>query len=129
LEFKFFIQTKLSFDLRIERIFNNKNFFHCQFGSLFIRLGDDDMFSSDLTDEELNSRLSHVQIPCLIAFSCKDEYLPPNVDALKLCSRIQAAIPNSSLLTLPDANHGITAPADIETFVRAVIEFIVKLSM
>ena len=51
--------------------------------SLFDKDGDDDFFSSDLTDEQLRERLGHVsrqggssELDLLAVYSGKDEYVP-----------------------------------------------------
>lgn len=53
--------------------------------ALFSRLGDDDMFSSDLTDAELADRLGHLsRTRSLVLMSGGDEYIPNHVDKAKL---------------------------------------------
>ena len=49
--------------------------------SLYERLGDDDMFSADLTDAEMSARLGHLGgVPALVLLSGADEFMPPEVD-------------------------------------------------
>ena len=66
--------------------------------SLFDVNGDDDFFSSDLTDEELVDRLGHVGKCCthglqlIAAFSKKDEYVPESVDKDILLKRLVSAM-------------------------------------
>lgn len=51
-----------------------------RFLSLAQRLGDDDMFSNDLTEEELESRLRHMRnVPTLAIFSEQDEAVPKSI--------------------------------------------------
>lgn len=60
--------------------------------SLEKRLGDDDMFSSDLTDRELKQQMGHSQhSSALLLCSAKDEYVPPSVygdDAMAFFKRL-----------------------------------------
>ena len=60
--------------------------------------GDDDFFSSDLSDEQLRERLGHIGtfyrepgedcLKVLVAFSGKDEYVPKHVDKHRLLTRL-----------------------------------------
>jgi len=57
--------------------------------------GDDDFFSSDFTDEELQERLGHISklhksrnLKLLLAYSGKDEYVPDHVDKKLLVERM-----------------------------------------
>jgi pimeloyl-ACP methyl ester carboxylesterase len=45
-----------------------------RFHSLVSRFGDDDMFSSDFTDEELKQRLGHIKIPTLVVQSLQGNW-------------------------------------------------------
>ncbi|CAK9198851.1 unnamed protein product [Sphagnum troendelagicum] len=65
--------------------------------SLSAYLGDDDLFSSDLSDGELRTRLGHMsRVPCQVIFSMADEYIPEYVDKAKLLkslsNRVQATV-------------------------------------
>ncbi|KAJ0525034.1 putative fusarinine C esterase SidJ, alpha/Beta hydrolase [Helianthus annuus] len=51
-------------------------------------MGDDDMFSSDLSDDQLKQRLGHMcNTPCQVIFSMADEYVPDYVDKKVLVQR------------------------------------------
>ena len=55
--------------------------------------GDDDMFSSDLTDSELRRALAPVSgVPTLVLASGADEYVPRAVDIDALAGRIAGAV-------------------------------------
>eukprot|EP00741_Cyanophora_paradoxa_P003335 tig00000692_g3241.t1 len=93
--------------------------------SLVGRLGDDDMFSSDLTDAELRSRLGHVAAPTLLLFSLADEYVPAHVDARALAHRIRAALGGPSELVLVEGGrHALPDHADL--LCTSVLAFISK---
>lgn len=111
--------------------------------SLFDINGDDDFFSSDMTDEELYDRLGHVGeagrrsgLRLLAAYSKKDEYVPESVDRDLLLKRLVAAMNGSNEKTdnpddeasavarglmLENANHNLSeGEGDKEEFVEAV---------
>jgi len=95
-----------------------------RFLSLFDIGGEDDLFSSDLTDAELRERLQPLGAkgrPVLIAFSEADQYVPPTVDRSLLVKRLcRAAAPDASPdapshvvgLLIPGADHSLNLPAD-----------------
>ena len=109
--------------------------------SLFDKDGDDDFFSSDLTDEQLRERLGHVsreggsssELDVLAVYSGKDEYVPSFVDKNKLLKRMVDAMndggrcTNAKGLMLPNANHNLSkSEGDARTFVDAVSELLRK---
>jgi hypothetical protein len=108
--------------------------------SLFDKDGDDDFFSSDLTDEQLRERLGHVsrqggssELDVLAVYSGKDEYVPSFVDKDKLLKRMVDAMndggrcTNAKGLMLPNANHNLSkSEGDARTFVDAVGELLRK---
>jgi pimeloyl-ACP methyl ester carboxylesterase len=59
-----------------------------RFLSLNGKQSEDDMFSSDLTQEYMAKRLGHVQCPALLIFSGKDEFYPRRIDVKKLAHKI-----------------------------------------
>jgi hypothetical protein len=102
--------------------------------SLFDVNGDDDFFSSDLTDDQLRERLSHVgkkdELDLIAVFSGKDEYVPSFVDKEVLLTRLVAAMNDSGEekgnnnargLMLEHANHNLSeSEGDGAKFVAAV---------
>lgn len=59
--------------------------------------GDDDLFSSDLTDGQLRSMYGPLaQLPALLLISGSDEYVPAHVDLPALGRRLAAAIGSSA---------------------------------
>lgn len=86
------------------------------------------MFSSDLTVEELQSKLGHVGVPVLIAYSMEDQYVPSHVDKRSLVQRLSNAMPKS-LVCLLDANHSLgNSDYAMDEFVRRVVMFLNGLS-
>ena len=104
--------------------------------------GQDDFFSSDLTDEQLCERLGHVgrkkELDLIAVYSGKDEYVPSFVDKEVLLRRMVKAMNNgveedddngggggggvnARGLMLEDANHNLSkSEGDGARFVAAV---------
>lgn len=107
--------------------------------------GEDDFFSSDLTDEQLRERLGHVgekkELDLIAVYSGKDEYVPSFVDKEVLLKRLVKAMNNgveeeeedddgqvesgkggnARGLMLEDANHNLyKSEGDGARFVSAV---------
>lgn len=96
--------------------------------ALYRRCGDDDVFSSDLTDEELRAALGPLGScgRCLILQSGADEYVPPSVDVPALAARMaSAAGPCVSYKVVEGAKHAMDgregeAAAIISSFVSTL---------
>ena len=111
--------------------------------------GEDDFFSSDLTDEQLRERLGHVsqrgrRLDLIAVYSGKDEYVPSFVDKDILLKRLVKAMNNDNVeddeddaesgeckggnargLMLEDANHNLSeSEGDGARFVAAVGELL-----
>lgn len=95
--------------------------------------GRDDFFSSDLTDDELQERLSHVgdcaNRNILVQFSGSDEYVPESVDKRaildRLCNAMNSQNPVATPLYLENANHNLSlSQGDGDTFVSKVTELL-----
>jgi len=94
-----------------------------RYNSLIDREGDDDLFSSDLSLEELKERLPVVKIPCIIFFSNNDQYVPTHIDCNKLWNNISRGL--NATYYLLDANHSISNSKEaMETFVEKVATFL-----
>jgi pimeloyl-ACP methyl ester carboxylesterase len=75
--------------------------------SLFAKGGDDDMFSSDLTDMELEIHVGHLRnFNAFIIFSMNDEYVPSSIDKRLLLHRL-SRITNAKVLEL-ETNHDLS---------------------
>eukprot|EP00438_Fugacium_kawagutii_P033832 Skav235841 [mRNA] locus=scaffold1931:303367:307513:- [translate_table: standard] len=99
-----------------------------RFDSLTRRMADDDMFSSDLTDSELLEKLGHVNVPCLLAMSLDDEYVPSFVDMTSLCQRLATAMAvgplGSTTSVMLSGGHGVRSSEGQDRFSAAVAEFL-----
>jgi pimeloyl-ACP methyl ester carboxylesterase len=71
--------------------------------------GDDDMFSTDLGDEQLHEKLAGLRgVPTLLLLSGADEYVPANADYMGLGKRMQRAIGHSAqLVVMPGGLHNL----------------------
>eukprot|EP00803_Ostreobium_quekettii_P001668 evm.model.scf_2612.2 EVM.evm.TU.scf_2612.2 scf_2612:17594-20865(-) len=81
-----------------------------RFASLSSRGGDDDMFSSYFSSNELKKLLGHMSLcPCLIVMSGSDEFVPDYVDKQKLGQRFVESIGDSGaeLVVVEGARHGM----------------------
>lgn len=88
------------------------------------------MFSSDLTPEELSQRLGHVNVPTLLAFSAKDEYVPFSVDVPQLAARMKAAMPHAQPCTITHiegAGHALKGHED--QFVTQLLDFMTQAGL
>ena len=83
-----------------------------RFISLYSRLGDEDWFSFDLSQNELNSLYSVINIPFLFVFSLNDQYINYNhEDYNQLIMRIKNANENINVYILKD-DHFIEKSMD-----------------
>ncbi|KAL3799004.1 hypothetical protein HJC23_005143 [Cyclotella cryptica] len=110
---------------------------------LFDVKGDDDFFSSDLSDEELHERLGHIGnlgkktgLRLLAVFSGKDEYVPETIEKEVLLERLVTAMNGGKRnhgaargLLLKNANHNLSdGSGDKEIFVKEVGNLLRTLS-
>uniref|UniRef100_A0A7S3LJA4 Uncharacterized protein n=1 Tax=Aplanochytrium stocchinoi TaxID=215587 RepID=A0A7S3LJA4_9STRA len=93
-----------------------------RFLDLFSKGGRDDMFSSDLSDEELGNALGHMsKLKTIVAVSGRDEYVPLNTYP-KLADRLAAAAgTNAEVLFLKNADHGLSSNSATNEFVNFVV--------
>lgn len=96
------------------------------------KYGKDDYFSSDLTDEELNQRLSHmsqaVTHSIWVVNSGQDEYVPASVSLPAHTERLARAMgPRAYARVLPTGNHNLSLQSsDQQAFVQLVIQELQK---
>eukprot|EP00039_Didymoeca_costata_P005561 m.82484 g.82484 ORF g.82484 m.82484 type:complete len:325 (+) comp12873_c0_seq1:190-1164(+) len=118
------------------------------------KMGPDDKFSSDLSDEELLQQVGHIadtNARALLVFSGADEYVPPaissNFDDLgkKLCSAMcgelatkrvssyykyekDKELKKSNYSIITDGSHALDSPQGVsDTFVTLALDFTLKL--
>ncbi|XP_068660100.1 UPF0613 protein PB24D3.06c-like [Aristolochia californica] len=85
--------------------------------------GDDDMFSSDLTDDQLRLRLGHMSnTPCQVIFSMADEYVPEYVDKKALVDRLCKALGGAEKVEIEWGNHSLSNR--VQEAVQAIIDFV-----
>ncbi|ANZ73210.1 BA75_00472T0 [Komagataella pastoris] len=65
--------------------------------SLMAQRGDDDYFSSYLTDEEFSNTLGAINVPFLLLYSGSDEFVPQAVDSNKLVDRWKEIVQRNGL--------------------------------
>ncbi|XP_022856569.1 UPF0613 protein PB24D3.06c-like isoform X1 [Olea europaea var. sylvestris] len=95
----------------------------CRYHSLCAYNGDDDMFSSDFSEDQLKQKLGHMSnIPCLVMFSMADEYVPDYVDKKALVNRLFRAIGGAEKVEINYGNHSLSNRT--EEAVQAIIEFV-----
>lgn len=95
-----------------------------RYHSLCAYNGDDDMFSSDLSEDQLKQRLGHMcNTPCQVIFSMADEYVPDYVDKKALVDRLCRSIGNAvEKVEIEWGNHSLSNR--VEEAVRAIMDFV-----
>ncbi|KVI01611.1 Protein of unknown function DUF1749 [Cynara cardunculus var. scolymus] len=94
-----------------------------RFHSLCAYMGDDDMFSSDLSDDQLKQRLAHMSnTPCQVIFSMADEYVPDYVDKKALVQRLCKALGGAEKVEIEWGNHSLSNRVD--EAVQAIMQFV-----
>ncbi|KAK8791123.1 hypothetical protein WA158_005754 [Blastocystis sp. Blastoise] len=91
--------------------------------SLSGRLTDDDMFSTDLTDTEMESIFSHINMPTLFIYSSNDQYVPASVNKQKYVHRIDNAIRHCNAYLLQGADHEVSNTMSKTIFLQIVYHF------
>lgn len=100
--------------------------------SLLKENGDDDYFSSNLSDEQLQKTFGSFKTPLLILFSGADEHVPERVDAQKLVVRWCDAVKSSNGTLssasgiVPKAHHNLEQDSEeiVQDMVERVITFV-----
>ena len=95
-----------------------------RFISLYSKLGDEDWFSFDISQDEFNTKYSCVNIPLLLVFSLNDQYVNyTHEDYQKLIKKIENANKNINIYILKD-DHYIENSKD--EFYKLIKEFFRK---
>ncbi|KAL0548293.1 hypothetical protein IC582_012741 [Cucumis melo] len=91
--------------------------------SLCSYMGDDDMFSSDLSDDQLKLRLGHMaNTPCQVIFSMGDEYVPDYVDKKSLVDRLCKAMGGAEKVEIEHGNHSLSNR--VNEAVEVIVDFV-----
>ncbi|XP_077218918.1 alpha/beta-Hydrolases superfamily protein [Tasmannia lanceolata] len=94
-----------------------------RYHSLCAYMGDDDMFSSDLSDDQLRLKLGHMSnTPCQVMFSMADEYVPEYVDKKALVERLCKAMGGTEKVEIEWGNHSLSNR--VEEAVQAILDFV-----
>ncbi|KAG1472211.1 hypothetical protein G6F56_001679 [Rhizopus delemar] len=100
-----------------------------RFYSLAAKGGDDDVFSTDLSDQEILFRFKDVNDPICWVYSENDEFYASKLPKQQVIERFQSLIPAiQTAVIVPEGDHSITKKASQDYFVSVVKDFIQKLS-
>lgn len=104
-----------------------------RWGALIFEGGDDDYFSSDLSEETLRSTFGEIKTPFLIAYSGSEEFVPESVDKNALVSRWQSFSDeefwSKSSGLIPGASHNVSQKPSQEHLFKMVTEFVKEFSL
>ncbi|KAI5969628.1 hypothetical protein CANMA_001291 [Candida margitis] len=82
-----------------------------RFYSLTSKRGDDDFFSSYLTDDDFKKTFGRITVPLLVLYSGSDQFVPSSVNKAELVSRFQRSTPseywNSNSKIIEGATHDL----------------------
>ncbi|KAL7123919.1 hypothetical protein ABFS83_14G014500 [Erythranthe nasuta] len=94
-----------------------------RYHSLCAYNGDDDMFSSDFSDDQLKQKLGHMSnTPTMVMFSMGDEYVPEYVDKKALVERLCRAMGGAEKAEIEHGNHSLSNR--VVEAVEAIIDFV-----
>ncbi|XP_057744923.1 UPF0613 protein PB24D3.06c [Arachis stenosperma] len=94
-----------------------------RYHSLCAYNGDDDLFSSDLSEDQLRMRLGHMSSThCQVIFSMADEYVPDYVNKKELVERLCRAMGGAEKVEIEYGNHSLSNRS--EEAVLAIIDFL-----
>ncbi|XP_059311890.1 UPF0613 protein PB24D3.06c [Lycium barbarum] len=80
-----------------------------RYHSLCAYNGEDDLFSSDFSDDQLRQKLGHMSnTPCQVIFSMGDEYVPDYVDKKSLVDRLCKAMGGAEKVEIEHGNHSLS---------------------
>ncbi|KAJ8565888.1 hypothetical protein K7X08_008464 [Anisodus acutangulus] len=94
-----------------------------RYHSLCAYNGEDDLFSSDFSDDQLKQRLGHMSnTPCQVIFSMGDEYVPEYVDKKALVDRLCKAMGGAEKVEIEYGNHSLSNR--VVEAVEAIMSFV-----
>ena len=99
--------------------------------SLAERLGDDDMFSIDLTKEEMKQIIPKVQVPISLCYSAEDQYVFDKEGQRQMAMRLGDILKQSSPkvdMEYFSGDHGLSKPEYYTPFVEYVCNFVCMLN-
>ncbi|PHH62718.1 hypothetical protein CDD81_6787 [Ophiocordyceps australis] len=93
--------------------------------SLYAKGGDEDFFSSDLSNETVTGFWQRFQKPVLVLFSENDQFVPQNIDQKKKLQRYREANPQQvSQLSglIPNATHSLVGDTEAHGWLADKVE-------
>ncbi|XP_006339407.1 UPF0613 protein PB24D3.06c [Solanum tuberosum] len=94
-----------------------------RYHSLCAYNGEDDLFSSDFSDDQLKQKLGHMSnTPCQVIFSMGDEYVPDYVDKKALVNRLCKAMSGAEKVEIEYGNHSLSNR--VVEAVEAIMSFV-----
>ncbi|KAI8079083.1 uncharacterized protein B0P05DRAFT_542262 [Gilbertella persicaria] len=100
-----------------------------RFYSFAARLGDDDVFSTDFTDEEIKRLFADLHQPICWVYSEKDEFYASDKDKTLVMHRFQSLCPAIiETHIIPEGDHNITRKDSQEAFCLVVKGFLNRFS-
>jgi len=98
-----------------------------RFLSLSKRLGQEDMWSSDLSEEEMRGIIGHVEVPTLVIFAGSDEYVPEFVDKKVLVRKLEDVMPGCcQSFIVGNAKHGFEDSESQQIVITHIVDFVKK---
>ena len=97
--------------------------------SLAGRLTEDEMFSTDLTEAELDPIMNCVKIPILLCFSEQDQYVPDHPAQKQFSERMVCVLKKYSSFVeckYYEGNHALSEPQHFKPFVEDVVKFVIS---
>jgi pimeloyl-ACP methyl ester carboxylesterase len=102
-----------------------------RFLSLAERLSDEDMFSVDLTKDELGEIFRHIKIPISLCFSSNDEYVSNQPAQREMAARLVRVLKDTGSPIVEchyyDGNHGLSEEVMYMPFVKDLVLFLKKI--
>ncbi|KKY23572.1 putative dolichol-phosphate mannosyltransferase [Phaeomoniella chlamydospora] len=99
-----------------------------RYNSMASKGGDDDYFSSDLSDETLKGTFGKLSKPTLILHSDDDETVDPKLDKVALIKKWASFAPQGTVNelsgTIPGASHAVKQPESRVWFAETVEKFL-----
>lgn len=99
-----------------------------RFFSLTVKGGDDDVFSTDLTDDEITHLYQGVRRPICWVYSDNDEYYASSQDKIQVMERFKNICPAIKVTAnVPHGDHSIVRQDSQEYFVKVVKNFLTNI--
>ncbi|CAF0739470.1 unnamed protein product [Didymodactylos carnosus] len=80
----------------------------------------EDVFSTDLTNDELSNIYSSIRTPLTWIFSIKDQYVPDSSVISAFAKRLVNELRHDTVLFLSNADHGITSKDDQQLLIEHI---------